>query len=341
MKVLAGLPNNDLNAIPDYVKDIEAGGYDGVSIAENAHNSFLPLAVAAVNTSRITLQTGVAIAFPRSPMLTANMAWDLQSASGGRFVLGLGSQVKPHIERRYSTTWSAPAPRMREYIGSLRAIFDTWQNGERLNFEGEHYNFTLMTPNFAPGALSSPPPPIHISAVGPNMLRLAGEACDGVMLHPFCTRDYITNQIVPRLDEGMAKTGRKREDFVISGGGFVCTGATDEEVSEMVEWTRYRIGFYGSTKAYWPVLQEHGLEDLGSKLLHLSRNDGWDRMAAEVSDDVVRLFAAVGRHDELVAAVTERFGGVTDAISASASLNQTGGLPPDLIRDLQAIPALA
>lgn len=341
MKVLTSLPNHDLSAVPELARRIESEGYDGVSVPENAHNAFLPLAVAAVNTERITLATGVAIAFPRSPMLTANLAWDLQSSTGGRFVLGLGSQVKPHIERRYSTPWTAPAPRMREYIAALRAIFDTWQNGERLDFQGDHYSFTLMTPNFAPEPLGSSPPPIYISAVGPNMLRLAGEACDGVMLHGFCTREYILNQILPRLEEGMARTGRTREDFEIRGGGFVCTGATDEEVAEAVEWVRYRVGFYGSTKAYWPVLAEHGLEDLGAKLLHLSRTDGWDQMAAQVSDEVVRLFAAVGRHDELVDAVAERFGGITDAISASASLTSHGGLPPGLIADLKAIPTAA
>lgn len=337
MRVFAGLPNHDLSRVPQWVQEVEDAGYDGVRIAENAHDAFLPLAVGAVHSSRITLETAVAIVFPRSPMTTANLAWDLQSATNGRFVLGMGSQVKPHIERRYSTPWTAPAPRMREYIGSLRAIWHTWKTGERLAFEGEHYNFSLMTPNFTPKAMDAPPPPIKISAVGPHMLRLAGEACDGVSLHGFCTRAYIENQILPRIEEGMAKTGRTRQHFEISGGGFVATGETDEEVAEMVEWVRYRVGFYGSTKAYWPVFAEHGLEDLGSKLLHLSRNDGWDQMAEQVSDDVVRLFAAVGRHDELVDAVTERFGGLTDAVSASASLKTTGGLPPDLVQDLQAI----
>ena len=220
---------------------------------------------------------------------------------------------------------------MREYINSVRAIWNTWQTGERLAFEGDHYNFSLMTPNFAPEPNELPVPPIKISAVGPAMLRLSGEACDGVALHGFCTRDYITNQILPRIEEGMARTGRAREHFQISGGGFVATGATDEEVARATEWVRTRVGFYGSTKAYWPVLAEHGLEDLGQKLLHLSHNDGWDRMAEAVSDDVVNLFAAVGRHDELVTAITDRFGGLTDAVTIDAHV------PSDLISELKTI----
>lgn len=337
MRVLTSLPNSDLRSVPATIGAIEAAGYDGVTIAENAHNPFLPLAVAAVHSSTLRLETGVAIAFPRSPMMSANMGWDLQAASNGRFVLGLGSQVKAHNERRFSTPWSAPAPRMREYINSVRAIWNSWATGDRLAFEGEHYNFSLMTPNFIPAPLETPPPAIKISAVGPAMLRLSGEVCDGVSLHSFCTRDYVLNQILPRVEEGMVKTGRARENFEISGGGFVATGATDEEVAEMFEWVRYRVGFYGSTRAYWPVFEEHGLEELGQKLNHLSRNDGWDQMAAEVSDEVVHLFAAVGRHDQLKDAITARFEGVSDVVAASASLSETGGLPPDLIAELKTI----
>ncbi len=336
MRIISSLPNNDLTAIPELSQEIEAAGFDGVTVAENAHNPFLPLAIAAVNTERIGLATGVAIAFPRSPMMSASLAWDLHAASNGRFTLGLGSQIKPHIERRFSTPWSAPAPRMREYINAVRTIWNTWQTGERLAFEGEHYNFSLMTPNFSPPPLDVDIPPIKISAVGPAMLRLSGEACDGVALHGFCTRDYLANQILPRIEEGMARTGRKREHFEISGGGFVATGATDEEVAKAAEWVRTRVGFYGSTKAYWPVFAEHGLEELGEKLLYMSRNDGWDDMAAEVSDDVLRLFAAVGRHDELVGAITERFGGLADSVALGSS-GPTSSIPKDLVEELKGI----
>jgi probable F420-dependent oxidoreductase len=338
MRIICGLPNDDLNAVPALVGAVEAAGYDGVTVAENAHNPFLPLAVAAVHSTRIQLATGVAIAFPRSPMMTANVGWDLQAASGGRFVLGLGSQVKAHNERRFATPWTtAPAPRMRDYVGAVRAIWQTWASGDKLQYESDQYQITLMTPNFTPARLDGPPPPIKISAVGPHMLRLAGEACDGVSLHGFCTRDYLANQIVPRLAEGMARTGRQREHFEISGGGFVATGATDEEVALATEWVRTRVGFYGSTKAYWPVLAEHGLEDLGHELLHLSRTGGWDQMPARVSDDVVRLFAAVGRYDELPAAIAERFGGLSDAVGLTTPTTAATAIPPDLIQELQQI----
>ncbi|MEZ5412379.1 MAG: TIGR03617 family F420-dependent LLM class oxidoreductase [Acidimicrobiales bacterium] len=338
MRVYVGLPNDSLTKVPERIAAMEAAGYDGVSVAENAHDPFLPLAVAAVHSQRIQLATAVAIAFPRSPMMTANVGWDLQAASGGRFVLGLGSQVKAHNERRFATPWTAPVPRMRSYVGAVRAIWNTWATGEPLNYESEHYTLNLMTPNFTPAPLDGPPPPIRISAVGPHMLRLAGEACDGVSLHPFCTRDYLANQILPRLAEGMARTGRSRERFEVSGGGFVATGATDDDVARSLEWVRTRVGFYGSTKAYWPVLAEHGLDDLGHELLHLSRTGGWDQMASRVSDDVVRLFAAVGRFDELAAAVTDRFGGLSDAVGLTTPTVSATAVPPDLIRELQALP---
>ncbi|MDH4076451.1 MAG: LLM class flavin-dependent oxidoreductase, partial [Acidimicrobiia bacterium] len=216
---------------------------------------------------------------------------------------------------------------------------NTWATGEPLNYESEHYRLDLMTPNFTPAPLDGPPPPIRISAVGPHMLRLAGEACDGVSLHPFCTGGYLANQILPRLAEGMARTGRSRDRFEVSGGGFVATGATDEDVARSFEWVRTRVGFYGSTKAYWPVLAEHGLDDLGHELLHLSRTGGWDQMAGRVSDDVVRLFAAVGRFDELAAAVADRFGDLSDAIGLTTPTVSPSAVPPDLIQDLQALPS--
>lgn len=334
------LANDDLNAVPARVAAAEAAGWDGVSVAENAHNPFLPLAVAAVNTERIELATAVAIAFPRSPMMMANCAWDLQAASGGRFVLGIGSQIKAHNERRFSTPWSAPAPRMREYIGALRAIFECWASGGDLDFDGDFYSFNLMTPNFRPAPLDGPLPPIKISAVGPAMLRLAGEAADGVSLHPFCTRSYVENQILPRLEEGMVRTGRRREAFEISGGGFVATGATEAEVAEMVEWVRFRIAFYGSTRAYWPVLAEHGLEELGSELNRLSKRNEWDEMASLVSDDVIALFCAVASHDGLAAAIDERFGGVCDAVGIPSNDGKVAELPSEVIAAIHDLPTV-
>ncbi len=336
MKVYTTIPQADLAAIPEAVASIERDGYDGVIALENRHDPFLPLAVAAINSTRLALATGVAIAFPRSPMVMANLGWDLQQASGGRFELGLGSQVRGHNERRFSVPWSAPAPRLEEYVEAIRAIWRCWAAGERLDFDGEHYRFSLMTPNFTPEPLDGPPPPITLAAVGPGMLRAAGRVADGVRLHPFCTRDYLETTVLPELDKGLERSGRTREQFTVTGGGFVCTGADDGAVATSVDWVRARIGFYGSTKAYWPVLAQHDLVDLGEQLKHLSENDGWDRMAGLVDDDVVRLFAAVGRHDEIADAIEARFGGISDGVGASASAELPADLPPDVIQDIQA-----
>lgn len=338
MRVISGIPLHDLTKVPAAVQHLESAGYDGVSTQENRHDPFLPLAVAAVNSQRMQLSTGISIAFARSPMVFANLAWDLQKASRGRFVLGLGSQVKGHNERRFSVPWTAPAPRMRECVQAIRAIWRSWTTNERLDYQGEHYRFTLMTPNFTPEPLDGPAPPITIAAVGPAMMKVAGEECDGVRLHIFCTPKYLKNVALPRLHKALAASGRARESFEISGGGFVVTGATDEAVAKAFEWVRMRIGFYGSTRAYWPVFEQHGLEDLGEKLNHMSKTNQWEAMTSEVSDDVVRLFAAVGRHDELAAAIGAHFGGISDSISIGTPVDAPGGVPADLLKDIQQIP---
>ncbi len=342
MRVATTLPQQDLNLVPAAAQRLEEMGYDGVATQENRYGPFLPLAVAAVSTRKLELATGVAIAFPRSPMVTASAAWDLQRASKGRFSLGLGSQVKGHIERRFSVPWTPPAPRLSEYVRSVRAIWRCWQLGERLDFEGDHYRFSLMTPNFAPEPLDVAPPSITIAAVGPAMLRLAGRHCDGVRLHGFCTRKYLEHVALPLIEQGMSQAPggpRERRHFQISGGGFVATGADDETVTKQVEFIRQRIGFYGSTRSYWPVFEQHGLEDLGAKLHAMSKAGQWDRMAAEVSDDVVGLFCAVGRHDEIVAAIEERFGGLCDVVGSSASTDMPGEMTPELIQDVKRIPS--
>ena len=338
MRILTTLPQNDLNDVAAAVAAAESAGFDGVITMENRHEPFLALAVAATASKRIELGTAVAIAFPRSPMMVANTCWDLQTASRGRFVLGIGPQIRPHIEKRFSTPWSAPVPRLREYVQALRAIWRSWETGERLRFEGEHYTFTLMTPNFTPASTGQPMVPVTIAAVGPHSLRLAGEVADGVRLHGFCTRRYLEEVCLPRIAEGMARTGRKRESFEVTGGGFVATGATDEEVAKSIEWVRYRVAFYGSTPGYWPVLDVHGLGDLGRKLNRMTKEGAWERIAAEIDDDTVRLFAAVGRHDELARAVEQRFGGAADTVYASLSMDMRPDLPPDLIQDIRRLP---
>jgi probable F420-dependent oxidoreductase len=337
MQIMTTLPQEDLNAVPDAARAAERDGFDLIATMENRYEPFMPLAVSAISTERIQLGTAVAIAFPRSPMVVANTGWDLQKASKGRFVLGLGPQIKPHNEKRFSTPWSAPAPRLREYVQALKAIWRSWELDEPLKFAGDHYTFTLMTPNFVPVSTGQPPVPVTLAAVGPHTLKLAGEVCDGVRLHPFCTRAYLEEIAMPRIAEGLAMSGTPRENFQVTGGGFIATGKTDEEVNEVAEWVRYRIAFYGSTPSYWPVFDHHGFGDLGRKLNRMTKEGKWDEIASEISDDVLRLFAAIGRFDELAGLVETRFGGCTDMIYASTSSDIRPAIPPGVLQDIQRI----
>ena len=329
MKINTGIPAHDLNLVVAAAREAEASGFDGISTQENRQDPFLPLAVAASHTENLAIRTNIAIAFARSPMVAANLSWDLQRASGGRFTLGIGSQVKGHNIRRFSVPWSAPAPRMREYVQALRAIWACWQDGSRLDYQGEHYQFSLMTPNFTPEPLPGELPKVQIAAVGPAMMKVAAEECDGVMLHAFCTRKYLDEVVMPRLLAGLETRACPREAFEISGGGFVVTGATDEAVAKMFEWVRTRVGFYGSTPSYWPVFEVHGWDDLGRELNTLSKAGRWDDMTKAIPDDIVHHFCAVGRFDEIQSRIAERFGGVADVLSLP------GEAPQDLIQDLQ------
>ena len=331
MRVLTSISGNSLNEAGRIAATLENHGFTGITSQENRHDAFLPLAIAATHTEKLELRTSISIAFARSPMSSAMMAWDIQQASKGRFTLGLGSQVKGHNLRRFSVPWSPPAPRMREYVQAVRAIWDCWQNDSKLDYQGEHYQFTLMTPNFTPEKLVGPLPRIEIAAVGPVMLKVAAEECDGVMLHGFCTRKYLEQAVMPRLERGLERSNRTRSQFEISGGGFVATGEDDEAVAKMFEWIRMRVGFYGSTPSYWPVFEAHGLEDLGHKLNDMSKKGQWDEMTSEISDDVVHLFAAVGRHDQLVDVLSERFSDLVDIVSLPLDT------PPDVVQEVRSI----
>jgi probable F420-dependent oxidoreductase len=326
------LPMDGWSRVADVAKTAEAIGFDGVKTNELKHDPFAPLVLASVATERVQLSTGIVVCFPRSPMVVANIARDIHAASGGRFHLGLGSQVKGHNERRYSVPWTPPQPRMREYVQALRAIWRAWEEGEKLRFEGEHYNFTLMTPEFTPPKTGLPMFKVSIAAVGEAMLRLSGQVCDGVRLHGFCTRKYTEEVALKHVGEGLARSGRSAEDFEIIGGGFVATGPDEQAVRERMDWVRYRVAFYGSTRTYHGVFAVHGLDDLGHKLHRMSLDGKWNEMAKEVPDDVVRLFAAIGTYDELPKAIEERFGGIADSIS----LDFPPGTDPDLQRDVLA-----
>jgi len=334
MKILTGVPAERLNDIPSLAQAAEHNGFSGLSTQENRHNPFLPLAIAAVHSQQLELRTNVAIAFARSPMVAAGLAWDLQYATAGRFVLGLGSQVKGHNQRRFSVPWSPPAPRLREYIEAIQAIWVCWRDGTPLQYEGKHYQFSLMTPNFTPEPLTSALPKLHIAAVGPAMMKVAASACDGVMLHAFCTPKYLTESILPGINQGLDARGCARAQFEISGGGFVVTGANQAALDKQFEWVRARIGFYGSTPSYWPVLASHGLQDLGEELNALSKAGRWDDMTRRISDDLVHEFAAVAPYDRLKSSIEAHFGGLVDCISLPADT------PPELVRDLKRIPCL-
>lgn len=338
MRVATTIPQADLRQVAPAVRAIEQDGYAIAYALENKHDPFLPLAIAAVETERVELATGIAIAFSRSPMVVANAAWDLNEASRGRFVLGLGTQIKAHNERRFSVPWTAPAPRMREYVQALRAIWRCWKFGEKLAFEGQHYKFSLMPPNFVPETKGYRLPPVTLAAVGPAMVRVAGEVADGVRLHPFCTAKYIEAVVAPALAEGMSRSERERANFEIVGGGFLATGVTDADVHRVREWVRYRVAFYGSTPAYYPVLEVHGLQDLGLKLNRMTKDGAWDKLAAQIPDDVLELFAASGRHDQIAEVIEKRFGGIADTIYASASSEEPGDLPSGLLQDIARIP---
>lgn len=314
MRVFTSLPAADWRSVGPAARAAEAAGFDALMTVELGHDVFAPLAFAAVATERIELTTSIAVAFPRSPTVLAIQAWDLHANSRGRFVLGLGSQVKGHNERRFGLKWSAPAPRLREYIQALRAIWRCWEKGDKLDFEGEHYRLSLMTPDFSPEPTGLPKIPVTIAAVGPAMLRLAGEICDGVRLHPICTRRYLEEVCLPRLLGGLQHRGMGREHFDIHGGGFVCTGRDEAEVRAAMDWARSRVAFYASTRTYRPILALHGLEDLGLALHRLSVAGRWNEMGQQITDDTLRLFAACGTYAEIAGEVEKRFGGAADSI---------------------------
>jgi probable F420-dependent oxidoreductase len=314
MKVDTGLPL-DLTQVGDAAKKAEALGYDGAFTPETGHDPFLPLAIAAEHTSRIGLGTAVAIAFPRSPMATAQIAWDLQKASKGRFTVGLGTQVKGHIVRRYGMDWHPPGPRMREYILMMRAIWESWQNGGKPGFEGKYYRYTLMSPFFNPGPIDVAPPKVHISAINPYNCRLVGELCDGIKLHPFNTTKYLTEVILPNIEAGAKKTGRSRSDVEVCGATFLITGKNEEEVEKAKAPVRQQLSFYASTRTYQPVLDAHGWGDLTAELNAMSLQGKWQDMATRLTDDMLQEFAIIGTHDELVQKIKEKAAGLIDRIT--------------------------
>jgi probable F420-dependent oxidoreductase len=246
--------------------------------------------------------------------------------------------VKGHNERRFGIAWTAPAPRLRDYVRALRAIWRCWETGDKLDFHSEHYTLTLMTPDFSPKPTGLPMVPVTLAAVGEAMLRVAGQVADGVRLHPLCSRRYLEEVCLPQIATGMQRSQRKRENFDVHGGGFVVTGPDEATVVAGMEAVRRRIGFYGSTRTYMPILALHGLQDLGLKLHRMSVEGRWAEMGTQIADDVVRIFAACGTYREIAAAVEQRFGGVADSIDLDFPADAPIGLRREILADIQRIP---
>jgi probable F420-dependent oxidoreductase len=290
-------------------------GFAGLWASETKHDAFLPLAVAADATQRIELGTSVAIAFSRSPMVVAQTAWDLQDLSGGRFVLGLGTQVRAHIRRRFSMPWDRPVERLREYIGALRAIWNSFQTDEPLSFEGEFYRHTLMTPFFNPGPIGHPEIPVHVAGVNTGLAALAGELCDGFHVHPFHSPEYVRKIVKPAVARGAQREGRDPERVELATSVFVVTGGSAAEVEEQREKLRAQLAFYASTPTYRTVLETHGWEDAGERLGKLARDKQWDEMPGLITDEMLHAFAVEAAPDEIGPALRDRYEGLIDRVA--------------------------
>jgi probable F420-dependent oxidoreductase len=314
MKIDGGI-GFDPSGIAEQAQRAEANGYDGVWSAETGHDPFLPIAVGAAATEKLEFGTGIAVAFARNPMNLAVLANDVQHLSKGRFILGMGSQIKPHITKRFSMPWSHPAPRMRELIMAIRAIWKTWETGEKLNFRGEFYTHTLMTPFFNPGPNPYGNPKILLAAVGELMTEVAGEAGDGLLVHGFTTERYLREVSLPALARGAAAAGKTRADLTVSYPGFVVTGATEADMAAADAAVRQQIAFYGSTPAYRPVLDLHGWGDVHPELNTLSKRGEWVKMGELIDDDMLHAFAVVCPIDQVATQIKARFGDVVDRFS--------------------------
>ncbi|MDQ2649635.1 MAG: LLM class F420-dependent oxidoreductase [Actinomycetota bacterium] len=314
MKVDGGI-GADLRGAGAAAAKLEGQGYDGLWTAETSHDPFFPLLLASQQTEKVELGTGIAVAFARSPMNLANIAWDLQAASGGRFILGLGSQIKPHIEKRFSMPWSKPAARMRELILAMRAIWQSWEDGSKLDFRGDFYTHTLMTPFFNPGPNPHGTAKVFLAGVGELMTEVAGEVCDGFLCHGFTTERYLREVTLPALERGAKKGGRSLGDIEISGPAFVVTGTNEDEMAKSIAGTKQQIAFYGSTPAYRPVLELHGWGELQDELNRMSKEGKWQEMGDLITDDILNAFAVVAEPEGIAPELNKRYGDVIHRIS--------------------------
>ncbi|MEN9824234.1 MAG: hypothetical protein RLZ04_2660 [Actinomycetota bacterium] len=339
MKVDGSLGSN-LHGVGAQARELEAAGYSGAWTAETSHDPFFPLLLGAEHTETLELGTSIAVAFARNPMNLANIGWDLQAFSKGRFILGLGSQIKPHITKRFSMEWSHPAPRMREMIMAIRAIWDTWENGTPLAFRGDFYTHTLMTPFFTPDRAELAGfgvPKIFLAGVGELMTEVAGEVCDGFICHGFTTERYLREVTLPALERGRAKAGKTMEGFEIIGPSFIVTGSDEQQMEAATKGTRQQIAFYGSTPAYRGVLDLHGWGDLQDELNVLSKRGEWEAMGDLITPEVLEAFAVVGAPETVAPELHKRYGDVIQRISFYTPYKSDPERWARVISDLQAV----
>ena len=315
MHVSMTVPTEDLRLARTIYPELESLGYDRAFSFEAKHDPFIPLAVAAEHTDRIALGTAIAIAFARTPMTLANVGWDLQTVTGGRFVLGLGSQIKPHIEQRFSMPWGDPVARMRELVSGIRAIWNTWETGDPLQFEGRYYTHTRMIPAFDPGPNPYGRPPIFTAGFGPQMTEVAGEVADGFLVHPVNSRRSLLELTLPALAAGAERAGRDPSDLEVVCVTIVVTGRDEEEHTRSLEAVRAQLAFYGTTPAYLPVFDLHGYGDLHPELKSLAQQNRWAEMPALIDDDLIETIAVVGSPHEIAPQIRERLSGISDHVS--------------------------
>jgi probable F420-dependent oxidoreductase len=337
MRIATTVPTEVPSESGELFARLEQIGYDTGFSFETKHDPFLPLALASQHTTTLRLGTAVAIGFARNPMVLANVGYDLQQMSGGRFVLGLGSQIRPHIQNRYSETWSHPAPRMRELVLAVRAIWDSWEGRAPLSFRGDFYHHTLMTPAFDPGPNPYGPPPVFIGGFGPRMIEVAGEVADGLIVHPFNTRRSLEEIALPALARGRATATRDDHAVEIVWVTMVVTWTTEEEHEIAIRSVKDQLAFYGSTPAYAPVLDLHGYDGLHGELNRMSKAGHWTDMAALVPDAFVEEVAVVGPRAEIAAKIAARTIGITNNVSLVNNRNPDPALFADIVADLRSI----
>jgi probable F420-dependent oxidoreductase len=314
----------DLDMAPLAIAELERRGYDAAFSAEINNDPFFPLLLAAEHSKTIKLTTAISVAFARNPMTLANLAWDLNHYAKGRFTVGLGSQIKPHITRRFSMPWSKPAARMREFILAMQAIWRCWETGEKLDFNGEFYQHNLMTPMFTPGNTAYGAPGVNLAAVGPLMTEVAAEVANGVIAHGFTTADYLRQVTLPAVARGLDKSGRARDDFDISLPAMVVTGIDEQAFEQSRQAVTSQLGFYASTPAYRPVLELHGWEELQTTAQRLTREGRWDELGALITDDILHTFAVVSDDiTQVPALLHQRYEGLADTWMCTVETGDT------------------